>query len=228
MNVLIVVTSHDQLGDTGRPTGFWLEELAAPYYALQAAGAELTIASPRGGRAPFDPWSVSEEYASDLTRRFQADPEAQAAISSTTPLAEVAHEQFDAVYYPGGHGAVWDLPSDRDSIELIQSFDRAGKPVAFVCHASAALRDVQTVEGTPFVEGRSVTGFTNSEEAAIGLTEVVPFLLESELVARGAIFSRGTDWAPYVVEDGLLITGQNPESSVAVAQALIGALRVSA
>jgi len=221
MKVLIVLTSHDRLGDTGRKTGFWLEELAAPYYAFKDAGAEIVLASPRGGQPPLDPASNEPASQTDDTRRFEADAEATAQLAATRRLDEVRQEGFDAVFYPGGHGPLWDLAEDKASIALIESFLAAGKPVALVCHAPGVLRHVRTPEGRPLVEGRKVTGFTNTEEAAVGLTKVVPFLVEDELKAKGGLYSKGPDWAPYVVDDGLLITGQNPASSAPAARRLL-------
>ena len=224
MNVLMVLTSHDTLGDTGRKTGFWLEELAAPYYAFKDAGAEITLASPKGGQPPLDPKSNEPDSQTDETRRFEADPEAMAALSSTVRLADVNQDDFDTVFYPGGHGPLWDLAEDRQSIALIEGFLAAGKPIALVCHAPGVLRHVQTAEGRPLVQGKKVTGFANSEEEAVGLTHVVPFLVEDELKAKGGIYSKGADWASYVVQDGLLITGQNPQSSAQTARTLLDAL----
>jgi putative intracellular protease/amidase len=222
MKVLIVLTSHDQLGNTGRKTGFWLEELAAPYYRFKEAGAEIVLASPQGGRPPLDPKSNEPDFQTELTRRFEADAEAMAQLSATVRLDAVSQADFDTVFYPGGHGPLWDLAEDRHSIALIESFLAAGKPVALVCHAPGVLRHVRTPDGRPVVEGKRVTGFTNTEEAAVGLTDVVPFLVEDELKAKGGIYSRGEDWASYVVRDGLLITGQNPGSSAETAAALLG------
>jgi putative intracellular protease/amidase len=224
MKVLMVLTSHDTLGDTGRKTGFWLEELAAPYYAFKDAGAEITLASPKGGQPPLDPKSNEPDSQTDETRRFEADPEAMAALSSTVRLADVNQDDFDTVFYPGGHGPLWDLAEDRQSIALIEGFLAAGKPIALVCHAPGVLRHVQTAEGRPLVQGKKVTGFANSEEEAVGLTHVVPFLVEDELKAKGGIYSKGADWGSYVVQDGLLITGQNPQSSAQTARALLDAL----
>jgi putative intracellular protease/amidase len=224
MKVLMVLTSHDQLGNTGRKTGFWLEELAAPYYAFKQAGAQITLASPKGGRPPLDPKSNEPGFQSDETRRFEADAEATAALANTVRLADVAHTQFDTIFYPGGHGPLWDLAEDPISIALIERFLAANKPVALVCHAPGALRHVKTATGRPLVEGRKVTGFANSEEEAVGLTDVVPFLVEDELKAKGGIYSRGPDWGSYAVQDGLLITGQNPGSSAETARMLMGAL----
>ncbi|MEU7476563.1 type 1 glutamine amidotransferase domain-containing protein [Lentzea sp. NPDC042327] len=225
MNVLIVLTSHDELGDTGRKTGFWLEELAAPYYRLKEAGATLTLASPKGGRPPLDPKSDEPDTQTDDTRRFAADPEAEAALSSTVALSAVDPADYDAVFYPGGHGPLWDLAEDTDSIRVIQDTLRAGKPVALVCHAPGVLRHVTGEDGEPLVKGRSVTGFTNGEEDGAGLTDVVPFLVEDELKAKGGDYSKGPDWGSYVVRDGLLITGQNPASSAEAADALVALLR---
>lgn len=221
MKVLIILTSHDQLGNTGRKTGFWLEELAAPYYTFKDAGAEVVLASPKGGQPPLDPKSNEPAFQTELTRRFEADADAQAQLASTVRLDSVSQADFDTVFYPGGHGPLWDLAEDKHSIALIQSFFAAGKPVALVCHAPGVLRHVKTPDGRPLVEGKKVTGFTNSEEAAVGLTDVVPFLIEDDFKAKGGIFLKGEDWAPYVVSDGLLITGQNPASSASAAAALI-------
>jgi len=217
MKILMVLTSHAELGKTGRKTGFWLEELAAPYYTFKDAGAEIVLTSPKGGQPPLDPKSNEPGSQTDLTRRFEADPAAKAQLASTVRLDSVSQAGFDAVFYPGGHGPLWDLAEDASSIKLIESFIAAGKHVALVCHAPGVLRHVKTPGGKPLVAGKKVTGFTNSEEAAVGLTEVVPFLVEDELKAKGGSFSRGDDWAPYVVSDGLLITGQNPASSASAA-----------
>jgi putative intracellular protease/amidase len=221
MKILVVLTSHDRLGDTGQPTGFWLEELAAPYYAFKDAGAELTLASPLGGQPPLDPKSSDPASQTDATRRFDADPQAKAALAATRRLAEVSIDDYDAVFYPGGHGPLWDLAEDAHSIALIEWAVEAGKPVGAVCHAPGVLRHVKQASGEPLVAGRRVTGFTNSEEAAVGLTEVVPFLVEDMLKARGGQFFRGADWAPHVETDGLLVTGQNPASSEPAAAALL-------
>lgn len=225
MKVLIVLTSHDQLGNTGRKTGFWLEELAAPYYALKDAGAEIVLASPKGGQPPLDPKSNEADFQTDDTRRFEADAIANAQLAATLRLDSVAQADFDAVFYPGGHGPLWDLAEDRNSVALIENFLAAGKPVALVCHAPGVLRHVQTAQGRPLVAGKQVTGFSNTEEAAVELTDIVPFLVEDELKAQGGIYTKGPDWAAYVVSDGLLITGQNPASSAASAQQLIAQLR---
>ena len=221
MKVLIVLTSHDQLGTTGRKTGFWLEELAAPYYAFKAAGAEVTLASPKGGQPPLDPKSNELSFQTELTRRFEADALATAQLAQTLRLDSVDQADFDAVFYPGGHGPLWDLAEDKRSIALIESFIAAGKHVALVCHAPGVLRHAKAPDGRPLVEGRQVTGFANTEEEVVGLTEVVPFLVEDELKAKGGVYSRGPDWGSYIVADGLLITGQNPASSAAAAQLLL-------
>jgi putative intracellular protease/amidase len=227
MKVLMVLTSHGTLGDTGRKTGFWLEELAAPYYAFKDAGAEIVLASPNGGLPPLDPKSNEPDSQTDATHRFEADVEAMVQLVSTVKLSDMFQADFDAVFYPGGHGPLWDLAKDQTSIALIESFLRVGKPTAFVCHAPGVLRHVKAADGQPLVAGRKVTGFANSEEDAVGLTNVVPFLVEEELKAKGGLYSRGPDWAPYVVQDGLLITGQNPGSSQATAEALMGAVKAA-
>ena len=221
MKILMVLTSHDQLGDTGRKTGFWLEELAAPYYAFKEAGAEITLASPNGGNPPLDPKSNEPAFQTDLTRRFEADASAMAQLATTVRLDSVSQADYDTVFYPGGHGPLWDLAEDKHAIALIEAFLQAEKPVALVCHAPGVLRHVTTPAGRPLVEGRAVTGFANSEEEAVGLTHVVPFLVEDELVALGGRYSKGEDWGSYVVQDGLLITGQNPTSSAATAARLL-------
>lgn len=224
MKILMVLTSHDTLGGTGRKTGFWLEEFAAPYYTFRDAGAEIVIASPKGGQPPLDPKSGEPDFQTDLTRRFEADPAAQAALAHTVRLDTVVQEDFDTVFYPGGHGPMWDLAEDPISVALIESFLAAGKPVALVCHAPGALHRVRKPDGTPLVEGKKVTGFTNSEEEAVGLTSIVPFLVEDELKRLGGIFSKVEDWQPYALVDGLLITGQNPASSTSVARLLLAEL----
>jgi putative intracellular protease/amidase len=221
MKILMVLTSHDELGNTGRKTGFWLEELAAPYYEFEDAGADVVLASPKGGQPPLDPKSNEAQFQTELTRRFEADAAAKAQLASTVRLDSVESKDFDAVFYPGGHGPLWDLAEDRHSIALIESFLAAGKPVALVCHAPGVLRHVETPDGQPLVRGRKVTGFTNTEEEAVGLTKVVPFLVEDELKAKGGIFSKADDWAVHVVTDGLLITGQNPASSGPAAKVLL-------
>lgn len=221
MKILMVLTSHDQLGDTGRKTGFWLEEFASPYYAFIDAKAQVTIASPKGGQPPLDPKSDEADAQTDATRRFRADSGAQAALADTLPLGEIDPYDFDAVFYPGGHGPLWDLAEDKDSKTLIEAFYASNKPIAAVCHAPGVLKNVDAPDGQPVVKDKKVTGFTNSEEQAVGLTDVVPFLVEDMLKAKGAQYSKAADWASYVVEDGHLITGQNPASSEAVAQALL-------
>jgi len=221
MKVLMVLTSHDQLGNTGRKTGFWLEELAAPYYAFKEAGVEIVLASPKGGQPPLDPKSNEPASQTDMTRRFELDSQATAQLAATVRLDSVSQADFDTVFYPGGHGPLWDLAEDKNSIALIESFIGAGKPVALVCHAPGVLRHVRTPDGAPLVDGKKVTGFTNSEEAAVGLTDIVPFLVEDELKAKGGVYSNSDDWAPYVVTDGLLITGQNPASSAPAATVLL-------
>ncbi|MEV5358703.1 type 1 glutamine amidotransferase domain-containing protein [Streptomyces sp. NPDC052693] len=221
MKVLIVLTSHDQLGDTGRTTGFWLEELAAPYYRFKEAGWDITLASPKGGRPPLDPKSNEPANQTDQTRRFEADPEATAALADTVRLDSVSADDYDTVFYPGGHGPLWDLAEDATSARLIETTLRSGKPLALVCHAPGVLRHALNEDGTPLVQGRNVTGFTNTEEEGVQLTDVVPFLVEDELIKLGGLYSKIGDWQPYVVQDGLLITGQNPASSGPAAEALI-------
>lgn len=225
MKILVVVTSHDQLGDTGAKTGFWLEELAAPYYVFLDAGAEVTLASPLGGQPPLDPKSDQEDAQTEATRRFVADTQALQALANTRKLSELTVTDYDAVFYPGGHGPLWDLAEDSGSIALIESAIAAGKPVAAVCHAPAVLRHVKGPDGTPLVAGKSVTGFSNTEEAAVGLTDVVPFLVEDMLKARGGTYRRADDWHAHVETDGLLVTGQNPASSAGTAQALLDLVR---
>jgi putative intracellular protease/amidase len=220
MKILMVLTSHDKLGDTGRKTGFWLEEFAAPYYTFLDAGAAVTLASPRGGQPPIDPKSDTPEGQTDLTRRFKQDPAAQAVLARTLPLAEMNAADHDAVFYPGGHGPMWDLAEDPRSIALIEAFYDAGKPVAAVCHAPGALRHAKS-RGQPIVKGKRVTGFTNGEEETVQLTEVVPFLVEDELKRLGGRYEKAADWASFVVTDGRLVTGQNPASSAAGAEALL-------
>jgi putative intracellular protease/amidase len=220
MKILMVLTSHDKLGDTGRKTGFWLEEFAAPYFTFLDAGAAVTLASPKGGQPPLDPKSDTPEGQTELTRRFKQDPAAQAVLAKTLLLAEMRAADFDAVFYPGGHGPMWDLAEDPHSIALIEAFYDAGKPVAAVCHAPGALHRVQ-FQGQPIVKGKRVTGFTNGEEAAVQLTKVVPFLVEDELKRLGGRYEKAADWASFVVTDGRLVTGQNPASSKAGAEALL-------
>ena len=225
MNVLFVLTSHDKLGDTGKKTGFWVEEFANPYYTLLDKGAKITIATPNGGAAPIDPSSDSPDAATEDTERYNKDEEAKALIANTHKLADMNADDFDAVFYPGGHGPLWDLANDETSIALIEKFNSQEKPVAFVCHAPAALKGVKGKDGEPLVKGKKVTGFTNSEEAAVGLTDVVPFLVEDMLNENGGIYSKKEDWAAYAIQDGNLITGQNPASSELVAEKLLERLK---
>jgi len=219
--ILMVLTSHDQLGDTGKKTGFWLEEFAAPYYVFKDAGVQITLASPKGGQPPLDPKSDDPSAQTDATRRFKADADAQNVLANTVVLASVRAEDFDAVFYPGGHGPLWDLAEDAQSIALIEQTFAAGKPLALVCHAPGVLRHAKAPDGKPLVEGKKVTGFTNTEEEAVQLTKVVPFLVEDMLQANGGQYSKGADWAPYVLTDGNLITGQNPASSEQGAHAVL-------
>ena len=225
MRILIVLTSHDQLGDTGTKTGFWLEELAAPYYVLKEAGAAITLASPKGGQPPLDPKSDLPENQTELTKRFHTDTAAQAELANTKMLADVSADDFDAVFYPGGHGPMWDMPDNATSIALIEAFVKADKPVGAVCHAPVALVNVRGKDGEYLVKGKRVTGFANEEEEAVSLTAVVPFLLEDRLRERGGIYSKAANWAPYVQVDGKLVTGQNPASSGPGAEALLKLLR---
>lgn len=224
MNILMVLTSHDKLGDTGKKTGFWLEEFAAPYYAFLDAGVNVTLASPAGGQPPLDPSSDTEDTQTKDTKRFKADSEAQERLANTKKLADMKAEDFDSVFYPGGHGPLWDLAVDKNSIELIETFIKQDKPVAFVCHSPAALKNVK-VDGDYLVKGKTVTGFSNTEEEGVQLTDVVPFLLEDALKANGGNYKKGTDWESFVVEDGLLITGQNPASSEETAKRLLAKLQ---
>jgi putative intracellular protease/amidase len=224
MKVLIVLTSHGELGNTGEKTGFWIEEFASPYYVLADAGAELTLASPKGGQPPVDPKSESADAQSSYTKRFYGDYDLIDKVAHTFKLSEINEADYDAVFYPGGHGPLWDLATDATSIALIENFYKNNKPVAFVCHAPAALLKVKAPEGEPLVKGKEVTGFSDSEEEEVKLTKVVPFLLEDELKKLGAHYSKGDNWNSYVKEDGLLITGQNPASSEAVAKLLLIAI----
>ena len=224
MKILMVLTSHDRLGDTGDKTGFWLEEFAAPYYVFKDAGAEVVLASPHGGQPPLDPKSDAPDAQTPATARFRADPEAIKALASTHQLPDVVCDEFDALFYPGGHGPLWDLAENLDSIGLIESMYGAGKPVAAVCHAPAVFRRTNSPDGTPLVKGKSVTGFTNTEEAAVGLTDIVPFLIEDMLKANGGQYSKKDDWQRYVITDGNLVTGQNPASSEDAARAVLALL----
>lgn len=220
MKVLFVLTSHDKLGDTGNKTGFWIEEFASPYYKLLDKGVDITVATPKGGKAPIDPSSDTEDAQTEDTKRFKKDEAAQKVINNTKVLSEMNPADFDAVFYPGGHGPLWDLSKDKDSIELIEKFNASKKPIGFVCHAPAALKNVKGEDGEPLVKGKKVTGFTNSEEEAVELTDVVPFLVEDMLKENGGIYSKAGDWEEYVLVDGHLVTGQNPASSSLVAEEL--------
>jgi putative intracellular protease/amidase len=221
MKILMVMTSHDALGDTGKKTGFWLEEFAAPYYVFKDAGADVTLASPKGGQPPLDPSSDSPDAQTDATRRFKADPEAQKALANTAVLASVSAQDFDAIFYPGGHGPLWDLAEDPVSTALIEAFAADNRPIGAVCHAPAVFKHPKGSDGKPLVSGRTVTGFTNSEEEGVGLTAVVPFLVEDMLKANGGDYRKGDDWKSFVVVDGTLVTGQNPASSEEAARKLL-------
>ena len=225
MKVLMVLTSHNQLGATGKFTGFWLEEFAAPYYVLAAAGVAITLASPNGGQPPLDPKSDEPAFQTEATIRFKQDKEAQAALANTLKLQDVSADDYDGVFYPGGHGLMWDLVEDGFSIALLEKMYSSGKLIAAVCHAPAVLRNAKAPDGTPLVRGKAVTGFSNTEEAAVELTSVVPFLLEDALIAEGANYSKDLDWRPYAITDGSLITGQNPASSELVAKTLLERLQ---
>ncbi|SFR62242.1 Putative intracellular protease/amidase [Marinobacter daqiaonensis] len=224
MKILMVLTSHGQMGDTGHKTGFWLEEFTAPYYVFRDAGAEITLASPNGGQPPVDPNSEAEEALTETTRRFSEDDRAREALASTRKLSDINIHDFDAVFYPGGHGPLWDLAEDKHSIQLLEEANRADMVIGAVCHAPAVFRHPESPNGDHFVRGRSVTGFSNSEEEAVGLTNVVPFLVEDMLREKGGNYSKGDDWAPYIVVDANLITGQNPASSEGAAKAVLQAL----
>ena len=223
--VLMILTSHDQLGNTGKKTGFWLEEFAAPYYVLKDAGVDVTLASPKGGQPPVDPKSDDPGSQTAATKRFKGDRDAQTALANTVKLSSISADDFDAVFYPGGHGPLWDLSEDNDSIKLLETLYAADKPVAAVCHGPAVFRRAKAQDGSPLPRGKSVTGFSNSEEAAAGLSDIVPFLVEDMLKQSGGKYSRAEDWAPHVVTDGNLITGQNPASSEPAAEALVKQLR---
>jgi putative intracellular protease/amidase len=223
MNILMVLTSHDKLGDTGEKTGFWLEEFAAPYYVLKDAGAQITLASPKGGQPPVDPKSDADDAQTDATKRFKSDEDAQAALASTKTLSEVTAEGFDAIFYPGGHGPLWDLAEDADSIRLIEAFAAHDLPIAAVCHAPGVFKHPKK-DGKSIVAGKKVAGFTNSEEDAVGLTDVVPFLVEDMLKQNGGVYLKGDDWASFVTTDGKLVTGQNPASSEEAAKAMLALL----
>ena len=224
MKILMILTSHDELGDTGEKTGFWLEEFAAPYYTLKDAGAEIVLASPKGGQPPLDPKSDAEDAQTDATERFKDDPASQKALADTQVLSQVSAEGFDAVFFPGGHGPLWDLANDADSQRLIETFAKSNRPIGAVCHAPAVFRNTKDAAGKPLVSGKRVTGFANSEEEAVGLTDVVPFLVEDMLKKNGGKYEKGDDWASFVVTDGTLVTGQNPASSEAAAKSLLALL----
>jgi putative intracellular protease/amidase len=224
MKILMVLTSHDQLGDTGKKTGFWLEELAAPYYVLKDAGAAITLASPKGGRPPLDPKSDLPENQTESTRRFRADKTVQAELANTKILADMSADDFDALFYPGGHGPMWDMPDNAISIALIEAFVKADKPVGAVCHAPVALINVRKNNGKYLIQGKRVTGFSNAEENIAGLTAFVPFLLEDRLKERGGVYSKGANWTSYVQVDGKLVTGQNPASSGPAAKSLLNCM----
>jgi putative intracellular protease/amidase len=224
MKILMVLTSHDQLGDTGNKTGFWLEEFAAPYYVFKDAGAEITLASPKGGQPPLDPSSDADNAQTEATKRFKADEAAQKELANTAVLSAVSADGFDAIFYPGGHGPLWDLAEDSDSKTLIEAFAASDRPIGAVCHAPAVFKHPKGTDGKPLVAGRKVTGFTNTEEEAVGLTKVVPFLIEDMLTANGGTYQKGDDWASFVVTDGKLVTGQNPASSEGAARALLSLL----
>ncbi len=223
-SVLMVLTSHSELGNTGEKTGFWVEEFAAPYYAFIDAGIEVTLASPAGGQPPIDPKSELADFQTDATRRFDADSETQAKLANSLVLTDIKQDEFDGVFYPGGHGPLWDLTDNTDSIRLLESFVAAQKPIAAVCHASAAFLNLKDAEGEFLVKGKAVTGFSNTEEDAVQLTDIVPFLLEDELIKRGAHYQKTDDWHVFTLEDGLVITGQNPASSEQAAEKLIARL----
>ncbi|VWX59239.1 type 1 glutamine amidotransferase domain-containing protein [Sphingorhabdus sp. 109] len=224
MKILMVLTSHDELGDTGKKTGFWLEEFAAPYYIFKDAGSDITLASPEGGQPPLDPSSDADDAQTEDTKRFKSDKAAQAAIANTKPLSAVSADGFDAIFYPGGHGPLWDLAENDDSKALIETFSASGRPVGAVCHAPAIFKHAKNAVGEPLVKGKAVTGFTNSEEEGVGLTNVVPFLVEDMLKENGGIYRKTHDWAPFVVVDSMLVTGQNPASSAEAASKLLDLL----
>ncbi|UOA23635.1 Putative cysteine protease YraA [Sulfitobacter pontiacus] len=224
MKILMVLTSHDKLGDTGNKTGFWLEEFAAPYYVFKDAGAEITLASPKGGQPPLDPSSDADGAQTDATKRFKGDDAAQKELANTEVLSSVSADGFDAIFYPGGHGPLWDLAEDKASINLIESFAASDRPVGAVCHAPAVFKHTKGTDDKPLVSGKTVTGFTNTEEEAVGLTDVVPFLVEDMLKTNGGTYKKGDDWASFVVTDGKLVTGQNPASSEEAAHKLLSLL----
>ena len=224
MKILMVLTSHDQLGDTGKKTGFWLEEFAAPYYIFKDADAEITLASPKGGQPPLDPSSDADDAQTDDTRRFKSDEDAQKALANTAVLSTVSADTYDAIFYPGGHGPLWDLAEDEHNIALIESFAADDRPIGAVCHAPAVFKHPKNADREPLVSGKKVTGFTNTEEEAVGLTDVVPFLVEDMLIKNGGQYSKGEDWGSFVLVDGKLVTGQNPASSAEAARKLLGLL----
>jgi putative intracellular protease/amidase len=224
MKILMVLTSHDKLGDTGKKTGFWLEEFAAPYYVFKEAGAEITLASPKGGQPPLDPASDGDDSQTEATKRFKSDADSQKALAETKVLSTVTAAEYDAVFYPGGHGPLWDLAEDTASIALIEAFAAHDRPIGAVCHAPAVFKSTKGADGQPLVAGKKVTGFTNTEEDGVGLTDIVPFLVEDMLKANGGLYHKGDDWASFVVVDGKLVTGQNPASSEEAAQKLLALL----
>lgn len=224
MKIAMVLTSHDQLGNTGKPTGFWLEEFASPYYVFKDAGADITLLTPKGGQPPLDPKSDEPDNQTEATNRFKDDIEAQKLLASTKKLSDVRFDDYDAVFYPGGHGPMWDLANNQDSIRLIETMANSGKPVAAVCHGPVAMINAKDKTGAPLLKDKTVTAFTDTEEDGVGLTQVVPFLLEDSIKDIGAKFQRGKDWASYVVEDGNIITGQNPASSAQAAEKLLSKL----
>ncbi len=224
MKILMVLTSHDQLGDTGKKTGFWLEEFAAPYYVFKDAGADITLASPKGGQPPLDPSSDTDDAQTDDTKRFKSDAAAQKELANTAVLSTISADGFDAIFYPGGHGPLWDLAEDGDSMALIETFSASDRPVGAVCHAPAIFKHPKNADGKLLVSGKKVTGFTNTEEEGVGLTDVVPFLVEDMLIKNGGEYRKGDDWASFVVVDGKLVTGQNPASSAEAARQLLGLL----
>lgn len=221
MKILMVLTSHDELGNTGKKTGFWLEEFAAPYYVFKDAGAEITLASPKGGQPPLDPSSDAEGAQTDATRRFKKDADAQGRLAGTIALSAVSADGFDAIFYPGGHGPLWDLAGDKNSIALIEAFAKSDRPIGAVCHAPGVFKHTKGIDGKPLVSGKRVTGFTNTEEDAVGLTDVVPFLVEDMLKANGGRYEKAEDWAEFVLTDEKLVTGQNPASSEEAARKLM-------
>ncbi|WP_322895079.1 MULTISPECIES: type 1 glutamine amidotransferase domain-containing protein [unclassified Yoonia] len=224
MKILMILTSHDQLGDTGKKTGFWLEEFAAPYYVFKDAGAEITLASPKGGQPPLDPASDGDDSQTAATKRFKEDADAQQALAQTVALSGVSAADYDAVFYPGGHGPLWDLAEDRDSIALIEAFAAQDRPIGAVCHAPGVFKHTKANDGKSLVDGKTVTGFANSEEDGVGLTDIVPFLVEDMLKSNGGTYHKGPDWASFVVVDGKLVTGQNPASSEEAAEKLLALL----